>query len=186
MRLWGPKGKRCLLLESRAEGTCHRHRCQHPPSTALPGHGVRISFGNRMGGKRQWGEQKNRSPSPFMIWFLSKVFDVDAESAKASKFGVWEALSSRALGPSCLSHRQASGVWLAEPHGKAVPAPLLSSGERSTAVCTRCLSTPQSQRDSVSQRGGQDQAPADFATNQATKTGRRGLLLRTLGQEALM
>lgn len=69
-------------------------------------------------------DRRQISFSFFMIWFLSKEFDIGAQSAEASKFGGLGALFLEALGPSCLSGRQVLRVWLVNPHGKAIPAPL--------------------------------------------------------------
>lgn len=69
-------------------------------------------------------DRRQISFSFFMIWFLSKEFDIGAQSAEASKFGGLGALFLEALGPSCLSGRQVLRVWLVNSHGKAIPAPL--------------------------------------------------------------
>lgn len=79
--------------------------------------------------KGQWGREKADFFLLFMIWFLSREFDIGTESAEASKFAGLGVLFSKTLSPSCLSRRQALGVRLADPHGEAVPAPPLRSGE---------------------------------------------------------
>lgn len=152
VRLLGPKCTWHLLSAGGAEGTWCRCLVPTPSLHCAPRSRCDDLVWEQDEGKRVVGwREADFFPLLLFLWFgFFPEFGIGAESAEALKFGGLRTLVFKALGPSYLSHGQALGAWLADPHSKAIPALFLTSIEVPQHSCGYLLPLLPTRRVSIS------------------------------------